>query len=386
MDTRRLRVGLVGCGQIADAHLQEIRKIPCAELVGVCDRHLDLAKQAGARFHVPDVFDDLDQMLAKLNMDVLHVTTPPHTHKPIALAALVRKIHIYLEKPFAVDLEETKDVLAVAQRERALVCVGHDQLFDPVWEECRRIQRAGALGDVVHVESLQGYDLSGPFGTQLASEPDHWVHRLPGGLFQNTISHALYKIADFLPDECPDIWATWFKSNDAMPFPSELRVFLQGSTVTGSLVFTSAARPVQRIVRVYGRKKTLEIDFDARVIREQHRPTLPGALGKIEIPVRQLREAATSLRRNLSRFLRSDLQYFAGMNRLFQKFYRAILDSGAAPIPYREIERVTGLMDAIFRQCGRNSPNPPAPADSGNGAPTVPDSQTDPRPEERVSQ
>ena len=53
MSERRLRVGLVGCGQIADAHLQQIRRIASVELVAVCDVEPLLARQAAERFEVP---------------------------------------------------------------------------------------------------------------------------------------------------------------------------------------------------------------------------------------------------------------------------------------------------------------------------------------------
>src|SRR5258708_21790211 len=103
MSGRKLRVALIGCGQIADAHLGEIRKIPRAELVAVCDRERDLALQAAARFGVAGVFDDVSQMLASAKPDVVHITTPPHTHRPLATEVLEAGAHAYVEKPFAVD-------------------------------------------------------------------------------------------------------------------------------------------------------------------------------------------------------------------------------------------------------------------------------------------
>ena len=62
----KLRIALVGCGQIADAHLQELRKIPTADVVAVCDRQIDLARQAAARFDVPSTFDDMIRMIQVL--------------------------------------------------------------------------------------------------------------------------------------------------------------------------------------------------------------------------------------------------------------------------------------------------------------------------------
>ena len=219
MNGRRLRVALIGCGQIADAHLQEIRKIRGVQLVAVADSYLDLAQQAAARFGVPGVFEDLDGLLQQARPDVLHITTPPQTHRPIALEALARGVHVYVEKPFTVNAAEADDVIAAAHAHQRLVCVGHDQLFDPAWAECRQLVESGILGRIVHVETIQSYDRWGPFG-RLTSEPDHWVHRLPGGFFHNTISHGIYEIADFLPDPQPRIWATWFRSLPPAGFPT----------------------------------------------------------------------------------------------------------------------------------------------------------------------
>ena len=178
----KLRVALVGCGQIADAHLGEIRKISSAELTAVCDVYRDVADQAAARFGVPRAFDDIDQLLGSGVADVLHVATPAHTHHRLAVKALEAGLHVYVEKPFTVDVAEADAVLEAAGRNGRLVCVGHNQLRDPAWLACRELVASGQLGTVVHIESVLGYDLSGPFGRLVASNPNHWVRRLPGGL------------------------------------------------------------------------------------------------------------------------------------------------------------------------------------------------------------
>jgi predicted dehydrogenase len=351
MSRQKVKVSLVGCGQIADAHLQEIRRIPVAKVVAACDRHLDLARQAAARFDVPGVYDDFDRMLEETRPDVVHVATPPASHRPLALRSLESGAHVYVEKPFAIDAAEADEVLAAARARGRLVCVGHDQLFDPAWEECRRLVREGALGEVVHVDAVQGYDLSGPFGRLTASEPDHWVHRLPGGLFHNTIPHAVYPILDFLRDERPLVWATWFGNLTGGTFPTELRVMLRGTTVTGTLLSSSAARPVQRLTRVYGTRRCVEVDLNGRLVRHYRSAALRGPFAKIEMPFRHLTEAGRNLRWNLGRFLTARLHFFTGMNRLFTLFYQAVQEGGEPPIPYAEIHRTTAIMDRIFDAC-----------------------------------
>ncbi len=342
------RIALIGCGQIADAHLQEIRKIAGAQVVAVCDRHQDLASQAALRFGVARVFDDLSQMLAASCPDVVHITTPPQTHRRLALEVLRAGSHVYVEKPFALDRAEAQEMLDAARAAGRLACVGHDQLYDPVWLECRRLIDAGTLGRIVHVESSQGYDLNGPFGRSLVADPAHWVRHLPGGLFQNVMSHALYRITDLMPDSNPQLWATWFGEAAAAGLPTELRVQMRGAETTASLVFSSAARPVQRTTRIYGTRSGIEVDPDTGLIRQMSKVALPGALGKLEAPIRQWTAASRASVKNLGRFLRSDIHYFAGMKNLFEAFYQAIATGQPAPISPAETLRVTAWMDEIF--------------------------------------
>ena len=350
----KLRIVLLGCGQIADAHLQEIRKIDCAQLVAVCDVHQDLADQAAARFEVPQAFDDLDTMLAVANPDVVHVTTPAHTHASLSIKLLNAGIHVYVEKPFTVEVPEAEEVVESARQSGSKLCLGHDQLFDPEWLRVRELVDGGLIGDVTHVESILGYPLSGKFGRQVTADPNHWVRRLPGGLFQNTISHPLYRITEFLMDETPMIHAHW-ATTENRDFPTELSVSLRGTSVTGSLTFATNIHS-QRITRVYGTKGALEVDLDVQVTRRIASARLPGAFGKLEMPARQLREAVRNAGRNVWRFLISDIHYFAGMRTLFEQFYRSILDSDDVPIPYNEMLRVTRLMDEIFSKCRETEP------------------------------
>ncbi len=345
-----IRVALVGCGQIADAHLQEIRKIPSAETVAVCDVHQDFADQAAARFEVPRAFDDMQRMLSEASPDVVHLTTPAHTHCRLATELLQAGVHVYVEKPFTVDVREAEAVLEAAHAEDRSVCLGHDQLFDPSWVQCRAMVQAGAVGDVTHVESVLGYPFSGQFGRQVATDRNHWVRKLPGGLFQNTISHPLYRITEFLTDDRPALHANWFAGSADVSIPTELVAHFRGEQVTGNLLFSTRIEP-QRITRVYGTHGALEVDLDAQLVRRSRQNRLPGAFEKLEMPLRHCREATGNLCRNVWRFLKSDIHYFAGMRCLFEEFYASVRSGSPPPIPYEGMLRVTRLMEAMFEQC-----------------------------------
>jgi predicted dehydrogenase len=352
---KALRVAIVGCGQIADAHLQEIAKIPTAVAVAVCDREMDLARQAAARFCIEQSFSDMGKLLQDVRPDVVHITTPPHTHAALAKQAIVAGAHVYVEKPFSIDAAEAREILSTGKQSGRLVCVGHDQLHDPAWEECRRLHRDGVLGEIVHVDSAQGYNLNGPFGKAFLNEPDHWIHRLPGGLFQNVMSHAMYRVTEFLLDETPDISATWYGHEAGKGLPTELRAMMRGSRTTAHLLFSSSARPVSRVARICGTRQSVEVDLDCGTVRRCRMLTMPGPFAKLQAPFRHFTEASRSLARGAWRFCRGEIQFFAGMRRLFTLFYDAIREGKESPISPAEILRVTRIMDRIFESCRRDT-------------------------------
>ena len=95
-----LKVAIVGCGKIADAHASQIQRIKGCEIVGVCDREPLMARQLYERFPVKQHFSDLTELLSEAKPDVVHITTPPESHFDIAKLCLEWGCHVYVEKPF----------------------------------------------------------------------------------------------------------------------------------------------------------------------------------------------------------------------------------------------------------------------------------------------
>ena len=95
-----LKVAIVGCGKIADAHASQIERIKGCEIVGVCDREPLMARQLYERFPVKRYFSDLGELLGEAKPDVVHITTPPKSHFDLAKLCLEWGCHVYVEKPF----------------------------------------------------------------------------------------------------------------------------------------------------------------------------------------------------------------------------------------------------------------------------------------------
>ena len=165
------------------------------------------------------------------------------------------------------------------------------------------------------------------------------------------ISHPLYRITDFLLDDNPCILATLRENFDTACPSCEFRAILEGEQATGSLVFSSSIAPRRQLTRVWGTRQAVEVDLDGQILRPYRPLSARGPFVKLQIPLSDLRAARRSFRSNLWRFLQGDLQYFAGMKTLFTQFYDAIIQGGPPPIAYRDIRRVTAIMDALFAAC-----------------------------------
>ncbi len=351
-----IRVAVVGCGQIADLHIAEIQKIAGAQLVAVCDANEIMAEQAAVRFGVPKFYTDFERLLKEQLPAVVHITTPPQSHLALGKLAVESGAHAYIEKPFTVDAKEAEELVASAERAGKQVCLGHNFSFDRAAVEVRQLVAAGRLGDVRHVDSVFSYNLEGAFGKILFEKPKHWVHRLPGKLFHNVISHAVYNVTDYIDDPMPKIHAVGFRLRETLlgdqrdAFNDELRALINGQRCTGNIVFSSNIRPMHHYMRLHGTKGTVHVDFNARTVSFEHASTLPGALGRLALPFSYARDQIGHSLGNVTRFVKADLQFNDGMNRLFRTFYQAIRDGKPSPIPMAEAVRVTRILDEIFRQ------------------------------------
>ncbi len=262
---------------------------------------------------------------------------------------------MFVEKPLATTFEDARDIVRHAVVGNRKLTVGHNYSFDPATLRLRELVEQGTLGRIVHLESYCGYDLTGPFGAALLADRSHWVHALPGGLFQNIMDHVLNRIAEFVDTDSSRICASAYRSRPAKGDSSdelldELRVTIQGDSISAYATFCSGARPVSQFLRVYGTHNIAHVDYVGRTVTLATHANVPGALGKLWPALDGARQSAKAARHNIGRFIHSDFQFFAGFNLLLRAFYESIRSDSPPPIPYDQILRVALWMDEIANQ------------------------------------
>jgi predicted dehydrogenase len=352
-----LRIAIVGCGKVADQHVQAIDRIADCSIAAVCDRELLMAKQLRERFGISECFSDLEEMLRSINPDVVHITTPPQSHFSLATKCLESGSHVYLEKPFALTADEAESLIRIAQGRDLKITAGHNYQFTLEMLEMRRLVEQGFLGGKpIHLESYWSYDLGDiSYVGPVLGNRSHWVRQLPGQLFHNIISHGIAKLAEFLDDELSEVVATADQSPQLQRLAGEevldeLRVMIRDKAGTTALFCFSTQVKGLNQLRIYGPASSLLADIiTGSLIRNKNRSYKSYLTYFIPL-LRAAGEHLRNARLNVVDFLRKRLYQDFGMKELIERFYNSIRTRGEPPIPYREIILTARIMDEIFAQ------------------------------------
>jgi predicted dehydrogenase len=130
-DTRKLRVGILGCGPISQAaHFESANKAKNAELYAICDVADDLRERMAATHAPQKSFADYHAMIADPAVDAVIIATSDAFHVPASIAALRAGKHVLCEKPLGVSVEEVEDLQTVVRQTGKILQVGNMKRFD----------------------------------------------------------------------------------------------------------------------------------------------------------------------------------------------------------------------------------------------------------------
>jgi predicted dehydrogenase len=137
-EARRLRVGVLGCGPIAQfAHLESCVKARNADLYAICDAAPDLLARMNAAYEPQRAYGDYDAMLADSDVEAVIVATSDAFHVPMSIRALEAGKAVLCEKPIGVSVGEVETLRDAVSRTGRILQVGHMKRFDPGLEAAR---------------------------------------------------------------------------------------------------------------------------------------------------------------------------------------------------------------------------------------------------------
>lgn len=159
MSDPKLRAGLVGLGMMGRHHARVLQSLDGVELVAVADAAGDVH---GATTGIP-VLPNVSELLEH-NLDYVVIALPTAFHLDAALAAAEAGVPVLIEKPLAVDLESSNQIVEAFKSRGLVGAVGHIERYNPALQEARKRLANGDLGDVYQVVTRR----QGPFPARIA--------------------------------------------------------------------------------------------------------------------------------------------------------------------------------------------------------------------------
>jgi predicted dehydrogenase len=162
--TRRLRVGLIGAGTIANYHLRSYAANPLVELVGIYDRNMIRAEGVANAYGAERAFASLSEMLADPGIDAVSICTWNDSHSELAVAALDAGKHVLVEKPLSRTVTEALEVERAVERSGKHLQVGFVRRFGTNALTLKKFIDAGTIGDVYYAKATNIRRIGNPGG------------------------------------------------------------------------------------------------------------------------------------------------------------------------------------------------------------------------------
>ena len=155
---RRLKVGIIGTGWIAEAHIESYLRMPDVDIVAGADLIPGKAEAFFKRYGVEGVhlYPSHKEMLENEELDAVSVCTYNRTHAECTIDALNKGVNVLLEKPMCVTTEEAVDICRAEKKSGKVLSIGFQPRFDANMQMIKKIVQSGALGEVYYIQTGGG--------------------------------------------------------------------------------------------------------------------------------------------------------------------------------------------------------------------------------------
>jgi predicted dehydrogenase len=193
-----IRVGLLAYGAIGDQHNSAVGATKGLRLTAAADTNPE--RLEAAKVLAPDIqtFTDSTEMLDSGLIDLVVISTPPNSHYSWAKESLNRGLHVILEKPMALTVQECDELIALAASKELLLVVYQNRRFDADFVTMKRLIDDGAIGDVFSYESFVG-------GYSKPCSFWHSMVDVSGGAIFDWGSHFIDQILAIMPGEVASV-------------------------------------------------------------------------------------------------------------------------------------------------------------------------------------
>lgn len=347
-----LRSAVVGYGTAGTWHANVLASHPGAELVAVCDP-IEANRNDAAEAHDLQTYSDLDALLAAVDVDNVHVCSPPGTHLPLGRTLLKRDVATLVEKPLTANVHEAEELISLRDSSDAPASVIHSKLFLPAVRRAIDRVEDGEIGSVVAATMLFGEprDLG-------ETDRGDWVFEIPGGELGEGFAHQVYLPLAFVDDLGGDFRVSrqnFGGYDDQIDFDGVTLAATSGDgtqLVTIQAVMSSINE--DRLV-VYGTDGMLELDVRRSLVRVTgtgHETPSPTSSFGEDLSwltggfTQALRAAVSNLLTPIHR-RRGNYDALSGHHAQIDRWIRAVSDDDPPPVSLEEGLETVRAIEAI---------------------------------------
>lgn len=326
-----LRAGIIGAGLMGRWHAWAIKRAG-GRLLAVTDINPEAAKHIIKSHSGAESFSDIEQMLNRTKLNVIHICTPPSTHYKVADLAIDAGLNLLVDKPFTQSAEDAERLFDRAAGRGVLICPAHQFVFqDGVFKAKEAIPQIGRL---IHMEGI----LCSAGGAGL-------VYEQVDKIVADVLPHPLSLMQVFLQNGLPN--ENWVI---VRPCYGELRALCETSGITLSIFISMNARPTECSFKIVGTDGTIHFDmFHGYAFIE------PGGVSRIrkaihpfDLALRKLSAAAINLGQRAIRWEPA----YPGLQRLISLFYEAVQTNSVSPISREDTIAVARVRDLLIHSAG----------------------------------
>ncbi|MBN1764014.1 MAG: Gfo/Idh/MocA family oxidoreductase [Sedimentisphaerales bacterium] len=253
-----IKAGVIGLGKMGISHYSILNTHPDVDVVGVCDSSKFmlgcLGKLSDARY-----YNDYRKMLDACSLDCVMIATPTSSHKKIVCDCLERGLHVFVEKPFSLDIADGREMVDLALEKKVINQVGFHNKFVGAFNKAREVIEKNAIGEIYHITGeAYGQVVLKPKGSTWRSKKSEG-----GGCLHDYASHVIDLLVYYvgMPEAVSGTILKKIYSHDVEDAVYSTLLFPQG--ISGQLAINWSDESYRKMsiqITIFGKKGKIVVE------------------------------------------------------------------------------------------------------------------------------
>ena len=205
MPKRNLKVGIIGTGAAAGAHIDQLKDVPDCEVVAVCSRKKDRAEALITEKALGDAtgYSKLERFLLHEGLDVVSICTPHPNHPAETIACARAGMHIIIEKPVALNRDDLKKMVSEVNKAGVQTSVCFELHWIGMFKNIKTLLKKGMIGNIFYGEASYFHGI----GPHIGQFEWNVKKRMAGDALLTAGCHALDALIHFMDSEVAEVAA-----------------------------------------------------------------------------------------------------------------------------------------------------------------------------------